>query len=100
MTKRQILDAIADVESLVLSVQELTQQLMDLSPYPDKLDQSNAIDTARIATQEKLNASLKALSYSIEYDRELAPFKWEKPIYPDEFAKLHMASTGNLEAAN
>ena len=82
MTKQQILDALADVENLVLSVQELTQQLMDLSPYPDKLDQSNAIDTARIATQEKLNHAIELLQISIRYDKEPEPVKWAAPMPP------------------
>lgn len=82
MTKQQLLDALADVENLVLSVQELTQQLMDLSPYPDKLDQSNAIDTARIATQEKLNSTLLRLQVSVRYDKEPEPSKWTAPMPP------------------
>ena len=49
------LDTMEEIKSCIAAMQELTQQVIDLSCYPDQMEKINAIDTARIATQEKLN---------------------------------------------
>lgn len=66
------LDAIGEIESYIAAAQELTQQLVDLSSYPDKMTQFNAIDAARIATQEKLNSLVKGLAAYLEYGLKIA----------------------------
>lgn len=61
------LDMIGEIESHIEAVQELTQQLVDLSVYPDRQDEFNRIDTARLATQEKLNSLVKGFTYYLRY---------------------------------
>lgn len=61
------LDAIGEIELHISALAELTQQLVDLSNYPDKYDQFNAIDYARVATQEKLTTLVKGLENYLRY---------------------------------
>lgn len=61
------LDTLGEIESHVAALNELTQQLVDLSSYHDKLDTFNAVDTARVATQEKLASLIKGLSNYLRY---------------------------------
>ena len=61
------LEQIGEIELYLSAVQELTQQLVDLSSYPDKYDQFNAIDYARVATQEKLNSLVSGLENYLRY---------------------------------
>ena len=61
------LEQIGEIELYLSAVQELTQQLVDLSSYPDKYDQFNAIDCARVATQEKLNSLVSGLENYLRY---------------------------------
>ena len=66
------LDTIGEIELYLSALAELTQQLVDLSSYPDKHDQFNAIDYARVATQEKLNSLVKGLAAYLEYGLKIA----------------------------
>lgn len=61
------LDAIGEIQLYISALAELTQQLVDLSNYPDKYDQFNAIDYARVATQEKLTTLVKGLENYLRY---------------------------------
>ena len=53
------LDYIGELELLLEALYELTQQLVDLSAYPDKAETFNALDTARIAVEGKLKETVK-----------------------------------------
>ena len=81
MTERmQILDELDIIMTLISAVEELTQQLVDLSCYPDRVDQFNAIDAARVATQEKLSLTVARLEAGIRYKRPIEHTKWDTPV--------------------
>lgn len=64
------LDAIGEIKLHISAVAELTQQLVDLSNYPDSpgyYDRFNAIDYARCATQEKLTTLVNELETYLRY---------------------------------
>lgn len=61
------LDAMGEIKSYIAAEQELTQQLIDLSNYPDQIAKFNAIDAARIATQEKLNTLVSGFENYLRY---------------------------------
>ena len=63
----KVLDAMGEIKSYIAAEQELTQQLIDLSNYPDQIAKFNAIDTARIATQEKLNTLVSGFENYLRY---------------------------------
>lgn len=60
-----ILDQVAEIKGYIAADRELTQQLVDLSNYPDKYDRFEAYDYARIATQEKLYSVVIGLEKSL-----------------------------------
>lgn len=65
MSKEQlnVIDEIEDIRTMVMAINVLTEQLIDLLPnYQDEKLQINALDVARIATSEKLDATLARLS--------------------------------------
>lgn len=81
MTERMmILDQLDIIATLIAAVEELTQQLVDLSCYPDRVDQFNAIDAARVATQEKLSKTVERLETGIRYGRPIEHTTWEAPV--------------------
>ncbi len=55
------LETVGEIQLYISALTELTQQLVDLSGSPDKYDLFNAIDCARVATQEKLTALVNGL---------------------------------------
>lgn len=59
----RMIDSVGNLKLHVDAVQELTQQLIDLSSCPDHIDQFNALDTARVATQEKLHIVIQDLEF-------------------------------------
>lgn len=64
------LDAIGEIELHISALAELTQQLVDLSNYPNSpgyYDKFNAIDYARVATQEKLTTLVKGFENYLRY---------------------------------
>jgi hypothetical protein len=64
------LDAIGEIQLHISALAELTQQLVDLSNYPDSpgyYDKFNAIDYARVATQEKLTTLVNGLENYLRY---------------------------------
>jgi hypothetical protein len=65
MSKEQlnVIDEIEDIMTMVTAINVLTEQIIDLLPnYPDEKLQISALDVARIATGEKLDATLARLS--------------------------------------
>ena len=61
------LDHIGELELLLEALYELTQQLVDLSNYPDKAETFNAIDTARITVEAKVKEQVKNLETYFRY---------------------------------
>lgn len=64
------LETIGEIELYISALAELTQQLVDLSNYPDSpnyYDRFIAIDYARVATQEKLTALVKGFENYLRY---------------------------------
>lgn len=58
------LELLSQINLYIAALEEMTQQLVDLSNYQDKpnyYDTFNAIDYARVATQEKIAALVKEL---------------------------------------
>lgn len=60
----ELRDRLEEIKRLYAAVRELTQQVIELSGNPDKM---TAYDTARIATEEKLDASLTNLENFVCY---------------------------------
>lgn len=61
------LDYIGELELLLEALSELTQQVIDLTCYPGQEAKGNALDTARVAVEEKLKATLKNMETFVRY---------------------------------
>lgn len=78
--KMEILDQLDIISTLISAVKELTEQLIDLSAYPEKGELFNAIEAARVATQEKLSLTVARLEAGIRYGRPIEHTTWEAPV--------------------
>lgn len=78
--KIEILDQLDIISTLISAVKELTEQLIDLSAYPEKDELFNAIEAARVATQEKLSDTVARLETGIRYGRPLEHPTWKAPV--------------------
>lgn len=63
----ELIDRLEELKALVAAVREMTQQTIDMSGYPDEREKMYVIDTARIATEEKLVDRLQKLEYFLCY---------------------------------
>ena len=65
----EILDTLGDIELHLDAIRLLTDQIVALSGKTDEksIDEINALDTARIATQKRTEELVSGLSHYLEY---------------------------------
>ena len=79
--KADAIEAIGEIQLHISALAELTQQLVDLSNYhdtPGYYNKFNAIDYARVATQEKLSTLVKGLENYLRYGLKIEAIEQEQ----------------------
>ena len=79
----EILDTLGEIELHLAAISLLTDQIVALSGKNDEksIDETNALDTARIATQKRTEELVSGLTYYLRYGLKIESQKDMQAVF-------------------